>query len=574
MPSRLSSIALTAALAAGLLVSQTTHTSDTSRTAKPDPVVPQVSGLPSSAEQAMAAVDSERIRAQVRFLSSDLLEGRGTGQRGGEIAAEYIATQFALYGLKPAGDNGTFQQKVPLQGIATQDGTTLTLLPNNGALQELKYRDDFVAMDNSGKPRNDIDAGLIWMGYGIDAPEFNWNDYRDVDVRGKVLLMLVNEPPSDDPKFFAGKALTYYGRWTYKFEEAARQGAAGVILIHKTDMASYGWNVVRNSWSGERSLLRDTGTPKLALAAWIQYDAARKLAQSCGMNLDDMIAAAGKRGFKAKPLPARAKATLLSKVRNFDSSNVVAKLPGSDPTLRDEAVLYSAHYDHLGIVPGMPGHNIYNGAQDNATGVGILLEIARAFAAVKQPPKRTIYFASVTAEEQGLLGSEYLGKHLPVPAQDISLALNYDDVPPLGVPEEVNVAGAERTTYYPAVQRMARQFGLAIVPDARPEAGHYFRSDHFSFARAGIPAFSIDEGDKYRGHDREWGTEQAEDYVAHRYHQPSDEYRSTMDFRGDAVMARFGIALGWEAASQTALVEWQQGDEFARIRASSQAGTH
>ena len=574
MPSRLSSIALTVALAAGLLVSQTTHTSDTSRTAKPDPVVPQVSGLPSSAEQAMATVDSERIRAQVRFLSSDLLEGRGTGQRGGEIAAEYIATQFALYGLKPAGDNGTFQQKVPLQGIATQDGTTLTLLPNNGAPQELKYRDDFVAMDNSGKPRNDIDAGLVWMGYGIDAPEFNWNDYRDVDVRGKVLLMLVNEPPSDDPKFFAGKALTYYGRWTYKFEEAARQGAAGVILIHKTDMASYGWNVVRNSWSGERSLLRDTGTPKLALAAWIQYDAARKLAQSCGMNLDEMIAAAGKRGFKARPLPARAKATLLNKVRNFDSSNVVAKLPGSDPTLRDEAVLYSAHYDHLGIVPGMPGHNIYNGAQDNATGVGILLEIARAFAAVKQPPKRTIYFASVTAEEQGLLGSEYLGKHLPVPAQDISLALNYDDVPPLGVPEEVNVAGAERTTYYPAVQRMARQFGLAIVPDARPEAGHYFRSDHFSFARAGIPAFSIDEGDKYRGHDREWGTEQAEDYVAHRYHQPSDEYRPSMDFRGDAVMARFGIALGWEAASQTALVEWQQGDEFARIRASSQAGTH
>jgi len=574
LPSRLSSIALTVALAAGLLVSQTTHTSDTSRTAKPDPVVPQVSGLPSSAEQAMAAVDSERIRAQVRFLSSDLLEGRGTGQRGGEIAAEYIATQFALYGLKPAGDNGTFQQKVPLQGIATQDGTTLTLLPNNGAPQELKYRDDFVAMDNSGKPRNDIDAGLLWMGYGIDAPEFNWNDYRDVDVRGKVLLMLVNEPPSDDPKFFAGKALTYYGRWTYKFEEAARQGAAGVILIHKTDMASYGWNVVRNSWSGERSLLRDTGTPKLALAAWIQYDVARKLAQSCGMNLDEMIAAAGKRGFKARPLPARAKATLLSKVRNFDSSNVVAKLPGSDPTLRDEAVLYSAHYDHLGIVPGMPGHNIYNGAQDNATGVGILLEIARAFAAAKQPPKRTIYFASVTAEEQGLLGSEYLGKHLPVPAQDISLALNYDDVPPLGVPEEVNVAGAERTTYYPAVQRMARQFGLAIVPDARPEAGHYFRSDHFSFARAGIPAFSIDEGDKYRGHDREWGTEQAEDYVAHRYHQPSDEYRPSMDFRGDAVMARFGIALGWEAASQTALVEWQQGDEFARIRASSQAGTH
>jgi len=268
-------------------------------------------------------------------------------------------------------------------------------------------------------------------------------------------------------------------------------------------------------------------------------------------------------------LPARAKATIISKVRNFDSNNVIAKLPGADPKLADEAVLYSAHYDHLGIVAGMAGHNIYNGPQDNSTGCGILLEIARAFAGVRQPPKRSLYFAAVTAEEQGLLGSEYLGKHSPTPVKDISLAMNYDDVPPLGVPEEVNVAGAERTTFYPAVERTARQFGLSIVPDARPEAGHYFRSDHFSFARAGVPAFSIDEGDKYRGHDREWGTQQAEDYVAHRYHQPSDEYFPTMDFRGDAVMARFGIALGWLAADQPKLIGWKPGDEFAKARAAS-----
>jgi Zn-dependent M28 family amino/carboxypeptidase len=574
LPHKFFSAPLVMVVAAGLLASQTARNPDANHPSKPDAPVPQVAGLPPSAEQAMATVDPERIRAQVRFLASDLLEGRGTGQRGGDIAAEYIATQFAMYGLKPAGDNGTFLQKVPLEGVATQDDSTLALLPNNGAPMRLKYRDDFVAMDNSGKQRDDIDAGLIWMGYGIDAPEFNWNDYRGVDVRGKVLLMLVNEPPSDDPKFFAGKALTYYGRWTYKFEEAARQGAAGVILIHKTEMASYGWNVVRNSWSGERSLLRDDSAPRLSLAAWIQYDLARKLAQACGMDLEEMIAAAGKRGFKATPLPARAKAALVSKVRTFDSNNVIGELPGSDVTLKNEAVLYSAHYDHLGIVPGMPGHNIYNGAQDNATGVGILLETARAFAAVRQAPKRTTYFVSVTAEEQGLLGSEYLGKHPPLPARDISLALNYDDVPPLGVPEEVNVAGAERTTYYPEVQRMARQFGLAIVPDARPEAGHYYRSDHFSFARAGIPAFSIDEGDKYRGHDRDWGTQQAEDYVAHRYHQPSDEYRATMDFRGDAVMARFGIALGWQAANQPGEVQWREGDEFARIRSASQAGSH
>ena len=570
MQSRSSFTALIVVLAAGVLLSQTTRVLETAHS-KTDPPVPQLAELPASAEQAMATVDPERIRAQVRFLASDLLEGRGTGQRGGDIAAEYIATQFALYGLKPAGDNGTFLQKVPLEGIATQGNSTFSLLPNHGAPIELNYLSDFVAMDNTGKQRADIDTGVIWMGYGIDAPEFDWNDYKDVDVRGKVLLMLVNQPQSDDPRSF-GRALTYYGRWTYKFEEAARKGAAGVILIHKTDMASYGWNVVRNSWSGERSVLRNDAAPQLAMAAWIQLAVARKLTQACGMNLDEMIVAAGKRGFHPVALPARAKATIFSKVRDFDSSNVLAKLPGSDPRLNDEAVFYSAHYDHLGIVPGMPGHNIYNGAQDNATGVGILLEIARAFAAVKQPPKRTIYFAAVTAEEQGLLGSEYLGKHSPVPAGNISLALNYDDVPPLGVPEEVNVNGAERTTFYPAVERTAREFGLTIVPDARPEAGHYFRSDQFSFARAGVPAFSIDEGDQYRGHDREWGTQQADDYVAHRYHQPADQYRPEMDFRGDAVMARFGIALGWEAASQPSLVEWNEGDEFARVRAASQEG--
>ena len=381
--------------------------------------------------------------------------------------------------------------------------------------------------------------------------------------------MLVNEPPSNDPKFFAGPALTYYGRWTYKYEEAARMGAAGVILIHKTSLASYGWDVVRNSWSGERSFLRDASDPKLKLAAWIQYDVARRLAQACGMNIDEMIAAAGKRGFKPVVLPAKAKATLVSKVRRFDSSNVIAMLPGSDSKLEKQAVMYSAHYDHLGIVAGMPGDNIYNGALDNATGCGILLEIARAFAGSKPGPKRSVYFAAVTAEEQGLLGSEYLGKHPPVPANNISLALNYDDVPTLGVPEEVNVAGAERTNFYPMVEQTAGDFNLTIVPDAQPNAGHYYRSDHFSFARVGIPSFSIDEGDLYRGHTRQWGTQQAEEYVSKHYHQPSDEYRPEMDFRGDAVMARFGIALGWEAANQSMLVGWKAGDEFEKAREAS-----
>jgi Zn-dependent M28 family amino/carboxypeptidase len=560
---RIAFITLSITLAVGLLAQAGNKSGDSISAA------PKVAGLPSAAEQAMAAVDPEKIRAQVKFLSSDLLEGRGTGARGGDIAAEYIATQFALYGLKPAGDNGTFMQKVPMVGIATQDSSTFALVPDKGAPMNLHNRTDFVAMDETTNPQTDIDAPIVWIGYGIDAPEFSWDDYKDADVKGKVLLMMVNQPPSSDPKFFNAGTLTYYGRWTYKFEEAARKGAAGVILIHKTEMASYGWNVVRNSWSGERAYLRGEQTPKLKVASWIQLEVAQKLAQACGMNLNDMMAAAQKPGFRAVPLPAKLKARMVSKVRPFDVNNVIAKLPSSDPRLKDEAISYSAHYDHLGMVAGMAGDNIYNGAQDNATGCGILLEIARVLAGASQQPKRSIYFAAVTAEEQGLRGSEFLGKHPPVPAREVSLDLNYDDIPPLGVPEEVNVAGAERTTFYPTVETTAKDFGLKIVPDSQPGAGHYYRSDHFSFARQGIPAFSIDEGVKYEGHDREWGLQQAKDFVAKRYHQPSDEYYPEMDFRGDAVMARFGIALGWLAADQQTLIGWQPGDEFGKARAAS-----
>jgi len=535
------------------------------------PPVPKVASLPPAAEQAMAAINPENIRWHVKFLADDLLEGRGTGQRGGDIAAEYIATQFALYGLKPAGDNGTYMQKVPMIGIVTLPDSTYSLLPAKGEPISLRNKEDIVAMDETGDTSTTIDAPIVWMGYGIDAPEFNWNDYKDVDVKGKVLLMMVNEPPSDDPKYFGGKALTYYGRWTYKYEQAARMGAAGVLLVHKTDMASYGWDVVRNSWSGERSYLRNDPASKLKIASWIQLDIARKLMQACGKDLDAEMAAAAKPGFNAQPLPARFKANIVSKVRPFDSNNVVAMLPGSDPNLKDQGVMYTAHYDHLGIVPGMPGDNIYNGAQDNATGVGILLEIARVYSETKAPPKRATYFVSVTAEEQGLRGSEYYGKHPSIAAKLLSLDLNFDDVPPLGVPQEVTVAGAERTSFYPTVESTAKAFGLAIVPDSNPGAGHYYRSDHFSLARVGVPAFSIGPGDLYQGHDKEWGLQKARDFVAKDYHHPSDEYHPDMDFRTDADIARFGVALGWQAANQASEVGWKLGDEFDRARKASGA---
>src|SRR6266566_6451444 len=374
--------------------------------------------LPSVAIASLEKIEPEHIRAHVRFLSHDLLEGRGTGQRGGDIAAEYIATQFWLYGLKAAGDNGTFFQKVPMAGITPAPETTFELAPSKGEPIKLKPLDQYVAYDQTQQPSDDIDADIVYVGYGIEAPEYNWDDYKGTDVRGKVLLMLVNEPSSNDPNFFKGRALTYYGRWIYKYEEAARKGAVGAILIHKSEMASYPWEVVRNSNSGEKSYLK-SDAPSLKAASWIQLDVARELAQKSGMDLDKMMADAQSRDFRPVPLPAKLKAHMVSKIRPFSSNNVVAMLPGSDRNLQSEAVMYTAHYDHLGIRADMPGDNIYNGARDNATGCGILLELARTYAQSAQKPRRSVYFASVTAEEQGLLGSEYLGKHPPIPAGKI-----------------------------------------------------------------------------------------------------------------------------------------------------------
>ena len=525
--------------------------------------------LPGAAFAALETINPEHIRWHVRYLSHDLLEGRGTGQRGGEIAAEYIATQFAEYGLKPAGDHGTYMQKVPLVGVITLPETQFSLVPKRGEAMNLKPLDEYVAYDQTQQPTSDVDAEIVYVGYGIEAPEYNWDDYKGTDVRGKVLLMLVNEPPSDDPRFFKGKALTYYGRWTYKYEEAARKGAVGVILVHQSEMASYPWEVVRNSNSGEKSFLKVDG-PALKVASWIHLDVATRLAAASGMDLTKMMKDAQSHDFHPVSLGARLQAHMVSKVRNFESNNVVAILPGSDPKVASEAVMYTAHYDHFGIRPDMPGDNIFNGAQDNATGCGILLELARAFGAAAQRPRRSIIFAAVTAEEQGLLGSEYLGKHPPVPAGKISLDLNYDDVKPLGAPEEVEVSGAERTNFYPAVQAMAKEFRLAIRPDARPEAGHFYRSDHFSLARVGVPSFSINEGMKFKGHPESWGMDQEREYVEKHYHQPSDEYHPEMDFVGDSAMARFGFALGWEAASLPNLIGWQPGDEFQAARAKSQ----
>ena len=520
-------------------------------------------GLPPAVNSAMQGIDAGRIAAHVRFLADDLLEGRGTGTRGGDIAANYIATQFALYGLKPAGDNGSYLQKVDFVGVKTQPATTASLQPAQGNALTLKLADDFVVGDQSQADSVDVDAPIVFVGYGIEAPEYSWDDYQGVDVKGKVVLVIVNEPPSQDPKFFNGEALTYYGRWTYKFEEAARKGAIGALIIHRTDLASYGWEVVRNSWSGEQVYLGNDKDPKLKAAAWIQYDVARQVLAASNLNIDAALMAAGTRNFKARELPVRFRAHIVSKVRKFQAVNVLGMLPG---THGGQAVMYSAHYDHLGIDPAQSGDNIYNGAVDNGTGCGILLELAHAYAHSATRSPSPVLFAAVTAEEKGLLGSNYLGKHLPIPAADIALDLNYDAILPIGVPQSVSVTGAERTSFYPTVEKTAKSFGFAIQADPQPGAGHYYRSDHFSLARAGVPAFSVNTGVKYAGHPPEWGKAQHEDYTANRYHRPSDEYSPAMDFSSDAAVAKFGFALGWQAMLAKSTVNWLPGDEFEAAR--------
>jgi Zn-dependent M28 family amino/carboxypeptidase len=521
--------------------------------------------------KAEATIDAARIREQDKFISDDLFEGRYPGLRGGELAAKYIATQFALEGLKPAGDNGTFFQQVNFVGLKVEpEKTSFVLEPAKGRKETLAFGDDYVVSNQTLTPTTSVDAPIVFVGYGATAPEFNWDDYAGVDVKGKVVMCIVGDPPSDDPKFFAGKALTYYGRWTYKFEQAARMGAVGMLIIHRTDLASYGWDVVKHSNSGEKTYLRDDANARLQVASWIQLDVARKLFAASGLDLDKEFEAAGTRGFKAVELPVKLKATVTSTVRPFQSPNVVGILPGGNAGGKDQAVMYTAHYDHLGFVPGMAGDNVYNGAADNGTGVAMLLELARAWAASGLKLPHSVIFGAVTAEEQGLLGSEYLGQHPPVPASQIALDINYDMLLPVGVQKEINVNGAQRTTFYPEVQATAKRFGLTIVPDPRPEAGSYYRSDHFSLSRVGIPSFSVDAGTLYEGHDRAWGEAKEKDFNDNHYHDFSDNFDPTWDFAGDAKLARFGMDMGWQVIHAPHTVEWLHGDEFEAARKVSE----
>ncbi|MBZ5596643.1 MAG: M28 family peptidase [Acidobacteriia bacterium] len=515
------------------------------------------------------AISPERIRAHVRFLSGDLLEGRGPGTRGGDLATEYIANQFELAGLKPAADAGTFFQPVPLIGIATQASAQLSASKDDRAL-DFKWEQEFVGVNEKLTAEDQFEAEAIFVGHGIVAPEYQWNDFKDVDVRGKVLVLFTNEPSSNDPKFFGGRALTYYGRWSYKYEEATRKGAVGVIIIHTTPTAGYSWEVVRNSWSREQPYVKLVpGQEALSLAGWVSKDAGEKLVGLAGHHVDDLLKASEARDFRPIPLGVRIRCNLPTKVRDISTRNVAGLVEGSDPKLKSEVVIYSAHWDHLGIGTPVNGDAIYNGAVDNATGCGILMELARAWAAQPRKPRRSALFLAVTAEEGGLRGSEYYAGHPEIPAGKTALAINYDGLFPFGRTRDVVVNGAERTTVWPVVEAIARRMELTIHPDPRPEQGAYYRSDHFAFAHIGVPAFSVEEGDDFIGKPKGFGAKAFEDYNAKHYHAPSDEFQESWDFSGLAEMARFGFLIGTEVANQERLPSWRAGDEFLPAREKS-----
>ncbi len=517
----------------------------------------------------MPNVSGERIRAGVKFLASDLLEGRGVGTRGGQLATEFLATEFATAGAKPAGDDGTYFQNVPLKGVETQPDSELAATAG-GRTIPLKYLDDFVGTDERQRPSEDFDAEAVFAGFGIVAPEYRWDDFKGTDVRGKIVVLFTNEPDSNDPNFFAGRALTYYGRWTYKYEEALRHGALGVVIIHTTPTATYGWNVVRNSWGREQSYVRlAAGEPGLAFAGWVTEEAGGRILALSGHTVAELLAAANKRDFRPIPLGFHLRGRMISKVRDEDTRNVVAMIPGSDPELKSEAVIFSAHWDHLGIGPAVNGDAIYNGAVDNATGCGMLLEMARAWAALEQKPRRTAVFISFTAEEAGLRGSEYYAAHPVFPTGKTAAVLNVDAIYPYGRTRDIVVTGAERTTLWPLVQDTARRFGYVIKPEAEPERGHFYRSDHFSLARAGVPSFSIGEGDDVMGKPAGTGLAAIHEYDDKNYHQPSDEYRDNWDFSGLEQLTRFTVVLGVDTANLATLPTWNKGDEFLAAREKS-----
>ena len=509
---------------------------------------------------ALPPVSTAAMDAHLRYLSDDLLEGRAPGTRGGRLAAQYVAAQFQALGLAPAGPDGSYFQPVALVGLTPHPSL---MWGTPGAPQPLKPLDDFVAWAERPEPEITADGEVVFLGYGIQAPEWQWDDYKDVSVRGQVLLMLVNDPGLQDSTVFNGRALTYYGRWTYKLEEAARRGALGVLLIHTTASATYPWEVVRGSWSVEQFKLDRVAAQGIAFAGWVTSDAARAALSRAGFNLDFLSRAAARRDFRPVPTGLHVAVDIISALRRVRSENVVAKLPGSDPRLASQVVLFTAHWDHKGIGPAVNGDSIYNGAEDNASGVAAMLATAQALSHATPPPRRTLLFVATTAEESGLLGSQAYVQSPLAPLERTAAVLNLDVTNVRGATRDIDALGIDRSTLGPVFESAARAESLAVVhePDVR---GSFYRSDHFPFARAGVPVLSIEAGRDFIGRPAGWGKEQDELYNRERYHQPSDQYRPTFAYEGMAQEVRVTMRVALAVANAPEVPRWLPNSEFKR----------
>ena len=513
------------------------------------------------------AINEQGLRGHIRFLASDLLEGRGPGSRGDELAQQYIAAQFESLGLKPAAPGGGWFQKVPLVGVTARIPAAVTFRHDRQSL-ELKRHDDYELASGNAKPEVAIeDAEIVFVGYGIQAPEFQWDDFKGADLRGKILLMMNNDP-EDDPNLFAGKRRLYYGRWDYKYASAARQGAVGAILIHTTPSAGYPFQVVQNSYSGERFELEEAVGPRLPMKGWLTEDASRRVAALAGQDLDKLRAAAERRDFKPTPLGVRLSVAFSCDVRNKETANVLGLLPGSDPTLTRQAVIFMAHHDHLGLAAerDATGDNIYNGAVDNASGTAALLTIARACASLEKRPSRSILFAAVGAEEQGLAGSEYFAAHLPMAAGNLAAVMNIDGLNILGPTRDVNLISHGKSDLDARVEEVARSQKRVVTPDQFPDRGSYYRSDQFSLAKVGVPGVYLHSGVSVIGKPDGWGRKKIEEWTQNRYHRPSDEYEESWDLRGAVEDVRLVYYVGLQVAERPEMPRWNSGDEFDAAR--------
>lgn len=512
-----------------------------------------------------AALDGIRERvvdAHLRFLSHPLLEGRAPGTRGGTLAMEYIRSQFERIGLEPV--EHTHLQPVPMVGM--EPAPELALEMPHGPPTLPVYKEEYVLEAGVPEPEVDVDAELVFAGFGITAPEQGWDDFKDADLKGKVLLLRVNDPGTEEtPGFFGGKALTYYGRWTYKYEEASRRGAAGALLIHTDESAGYGWNVVKTSNTGEQFDLAGQPENPLGIRGWLSWPVVERALAAAGHDIHELIRRSEEKDFRPVPTGIRVRAKVRSRVREVRTANVVGFLPGSDPARMNEVVILSSHYDHLGVRTGDGGETlVYHGAYDNASGVSLLLAIAEAAARAPARPPRPLLFVSTTAEESGLLGAEWYARHPLYPLATTAAVLNVDGANLWGPTRDLNPLGVDRSELGDIVRQAAGAEGMEIAPEPHPEQGMFFRQDHFPFARAGVPALAMDHGLRYVGRPEGWGEERYQEFNTQHYHQPSDAYRPDFDYGGAVQQGRVMLRAAWAAASMERLPQWESGAEFRR----------